>query len=158
MKPSKWFALFVLLQIVLFSIIVALIITNKSEGIPGPKGEPGDNAVVDYKLLTDYVEQRVSDIPKPKDGVDGNNATPEQVAQAVSEYLQLNPPANGRDGIDGGVGPVGETGATGPAAPKYQQRCRDFTSRKSQVQYKYENEETWKLLYELPHKCDGSVT
>lgn len=157
MKPSKWLTLFILLQIVLFSVLVYLILANKQQGMIGPRGEPGDSAVVNYKLIDDYINKKVSEIPRPKDGVNGTNVTPEQVAAAVSDHLRSNPPASGRNGVDGKDSTVpGPTGETGPPAPKYQQRCRDFTVKKSQVQYKYENEETWKLLYELPHKCDGS--
>lgn len=158
MKFPKWLVFFMLLQLVLFSILVILIITKQQRGATGPKG---DSAIVDYKLLKNYVEEEIDQIPRPTNGVNGNNATDEQIANAVASYLAANPPAAGKDGADSTVpGPQGETGATGetgPSAPKYQQRCKDFSNKKSQVQWKYDNEETWHLLYELPHKCNGSL-
>lgn len=158
MKYPKVLLVFIVVQLVLFIILAGLILTsNKQVSI---KGDKGDSAVVDYKLLKDYVQEEISNIPRPANGVDGMNATDEQVAQAVAAYLSVHPPAagvNGTNGIDGQPGAQGETGATGPAAPKYQERCKDFANKKSQIQWKYENEETWKLLYELPHKCNGDL-
>lgn len=155
MKLPKWLLLFIALQIALFFILAALILARNQQ--EGPKGDRGDSAVVDYKLLTDYVKEEIAKIPRPNDGVNGTNASDEQVARVVAAYLMANPPAPGADGKNGSDSTVpGPTGETGPAAPKYETRCRDFSNKKSQVQYKYENEENWKLLYELPHKCNGS--
>jgi hypothetical protein len=159
-KFPKWLLIFILIQTIIVCALAALIIINRQQSTVGPKGDTGESATVDYKLLTDYVEEEIAKIPHPTNGVNGNNATNEQVAQAVAMWLLLNPPAAGANGTDGADSTVpGPTGETGPAAPKYEQRCRDFTTlgKKSQIQWKYDNEETWKLLYELPHKCNGDL-
>lgn len=47
------------------------------------------------------IHSEVSNIPRPVDGVDGKNATPEQISQAVNTYMAQNPVKNGKDGTDG---------------------------------------------------------
>lgn len=83
------------------------------------------------------LEQQIADMPAPKDGRDGVDGkdgsngldgapgapgqdgkdaepvTAEQIAEAVAQYLAINPPVPGRDGLDGANGKDGAPGPSG---------------------------------------------
>lgn len=154
MKFPKWLPIFVALQVVMFGVLLFYIIKNNKvdyQVVNGPKGDRGDTAQVDYEQINNYIEQQIARIPV-RNGSDGQNATPEQVRFAVNEYLTLNPVKNGTNGQNGTNGSDGNHGQDGKSVIL---RCRDFNSRKSEVQFKYENDDIWRTLYELPHKCTG---
>lgn len=58
-----------------------------------------------------------------EDGQRGADASPEQIADAVNDWLKAHPPASGRDGVDGkdgrdgADGKAGRDGKDGAAAP-----------------------------------------
>lgn len=82
-------------------------------------------AVSSLTSRLDALERRLSEMPTPKDGVDGKSVTVDDVApvieRAVSTAVAAIPlPKDGRDGKDGAPGergPIGERGATGEQGP-----------------------------------------
>lgn len=84
------------------SVIAADVFDRVSKMIPTPK----DGKDVDPSLIALMIEAQVSKavaaIPAPKDGRDGKDAEPVNVAAVVADVLRQVPvPKNGRDGTDG---------------------------------------------------------
>ncbi len=95
-----------------------------------PKGDKGDTGErgrdVDMDVVQAMVDGFLSNIPIPKDGIDGKDAEPVDVDSLVelissevkSEVAKIPPPKDGIDGKDGEsiVGPAGTDGRDGKDA------------------------------------------
>lgn len=93
------------------------------------KGINGKDGVTTLRTLTVTLPA--------KDGKDGQNATPEQIAAAITNYLQKNPPIQGKDGHPGVDG-----------------RTLYFRVTSACVeQTKYTDDDTWTDQAQLPFPC-----
>ncbi len=90
------------------------------QGIAGPAGSPGLPGV------------------NGNPGHDGNSVTPQQIADAVSSYLTLNPPASGQKGDNGlnGLSPIIKVDPVS---------C--------QLESQYPGDDGWNVLAQLPIPC-----
>jgi integrin beta 3 len=80
------------------------------EPLRGEKGEDGRNGI-DGAAGRDGANGK--DGAAGRDGVDATPVTDEQIASAVARYLEINPPAAGKNGVDGAAGRDGVDGAAG---------------------------------------------
>lgn len=114
------------------------------------------------------VHSEISSIPIPRDGVDGKNASPEQIEQAVNKYLAQNPTKNGTDGTNGKDGqnatdtqvqqavnsylkanPV-KNGKDGLNGNTPQLRCNALKNR---WEVRYSDDDNWQVLNGEIVKC-----
>lgn len=103
-KGTRWLII-VLIVLTLFSIFLNLFHpTNNFDKslqeaighyLSGMKQPEGKDATVDYDHIKEYVNLQVAQT-KPKDGT---NATQEQIATALAQYMISNPPKDGQDGV-----------------------------------------------------------
>lgn len=124
----KFIAFFQLVLLVL--VLIALFKGSKQPSvIVGPPGKDGYTPVkgIDYR---DGIDGRSIVGPKGNDGKDGQNATPEQIAQAVAEYC-----ANGN--CKGEKGNQGEPGASGREIELR------YNQSKERWEYRYVGDDAW---------------
>lgn len=152
MKVPKWAIVLVTVQLFLLGFltyrtlrqtpVVNNIVHNLNPNYEKPKDGytpqknvdyfDGKDAVVDYEKIFNDITKKVSEIPKPLNGEAGK--TPIK-------------------GVDYNDGKDGENGPQGNPGPRTEFRCRDFSNRPSQVQWKYEDIEVWTKLHDIATKC-----
>lgn len=122
-------------------------------------------------IIALQIHSEISSIPIPKDGVDGKDATPEQISQAVSNYMAQNPVRNGKDGTNGLNGQNGQnatdtqvqqvvnnylttnpiqSGKDGLDGKTPQIRCNAIVNR---WEVRYSDDEKWQALNGQNVKC-----
>lgn len=99
MKRSHQILLWILMGVtIILSFIILMILLFKQEAVPhfsAEKGDKGENATVEQ--ITEAVTQYLASNP-PANGKDAPPISQEDIATAVAQYLQSNPPAPGKDG------------------------------------------------------------
>lgn len=104
------------LVLALLNFLTIIVAIRNPNGSSYPKAVAVEPEKVDYNKITEIVKQQLALLPKPKNGAngvngsngangkngaDGQNVTAEQIAQAVSDYLKVNPPPQGEPGAAG---------------------------------------------------------
>ena len=109
--------------VVVVSVLVFLLNqpTQVSSSFPGPKGEKGDKAEIDYGLVKDLVKTEVQkiDIKDGKDGLPGKD---------------------GANGVDGEKGNQGEPGSPGL---EVELRTNPLNSN---LEWRYIGDDSWQIL------------
>lgn len=91
MKKLRYIAWFILLISLAASIITTLILLQQRDTFKKTLED----------AVTSQIHTELNDVPKPKDGINGENATPQQISQAVDSYMAKNPVKNGQNGTNG---------------------------------------------------------
>lgn len=99
------------------------------------------NYIGTLKPKDGYTPKKGVDYFDGKNGSDGNNATDEQIQNAVNTFMQSHPLPSGADGKEGSDGTNGFTPTI---------RCNTFRNR---WEVKYSDTGAWKLLNNESVKC-----
>lgn len=122
---------------------VAQIIHQQLENIPVKNGVDGQSIVGPQGLSGTNGLNGV-------DGINGQNVTSDQIATAVSAYLQVNPPASGAQGEKG------DTGLQGPAGTDASTVELQYNTVKAQIEWRYNGDTSWQVLVQtcaLTNSC-----
>jgi len=160
MKRLKYVVWIILLIALTTSVITTYVLLQR-----------GDTLKQDIK---NEIDSKLENIPVPKDGKD---ATPEQIEQAVANYLVRNPVENGqngkdgksatdqqvqqavgnymasnpiKNGVDGTNGKDGQDGSSGADGKTPQIQCDTIKNR---WEVRYSDDENWQLLNGQSVKC-----
>jgi hypothetical protein len=110
---------------------------NKQPGPAGKDGLDGKDGQI-TTLVTTQPGVPGANGKNGKDGKDGQSVTPEQIAQAVSVYLQSNPPGPGPKGEPGQDGTNGSSGTNGREI-----ELRKKPNTLNEYQYRYKGDIGW---------------
>lgn len=114
------------------------------ENIKIPVPKDGQNAT------PQQISQAITDylsVNPVHNGTDGQNATNAQVQNAVNQYMQSHPVQNGKDGQNGTSGVDGKDGLDGLTP---QLRCN---VTKNEWEVRYSEDQNWQLLNNKIVKC-----
>lgn len=146
-----WGILILFLAVSIFATVVAIRDPSGRSYpriIAGTQGPKGDSVPVDYTKLAVLIHNEVISLGLTSgtngvngigiNGSNGQNVTPDQIATAVTAYLQANPPSPGKDGLPGADGAPG-------VAKNLVTRC--VPGLNPRIDIKYDGDDIWQPFF-----------
>lgn len=134
------------------SVGLATKLSNQSLNQPATlapiKGDKGEIEHINYASIESYIDSKIADLPKPKDGTNGANGISPPIPppipgkSAYQIWLDNGNAGTEQDFLDSLKGPKGDTEA-GPAGREIELRTNPVTLK---LEWHYVGERTWTVL------------